>query len=342
MRSSFLDKIGTFFVVSLITVVIWLYAEGENLGEYTLPVMVKFVGPGGTEVAITPRNAESIDVTFRASKSQLNDFNAAIDQGPILLEAPPLSGNDLVQRTIDLDTALDQSALGTIGISIQNTDPPRIDVTAQPVLLEEMPILVEYGDSDDVRFAKPPTTDPVAVSIALPAELARSATGRSVIARLDPADLRRLEIGVPQTLNVPLELPDDLESPWQRITPDRVDVSFTIVKQTDTTPVERVPINLSVPPLMLQRYSIELPIDQMTLPKVVVEGPRDEIERIKSQPTLIRAEIRLTGDDLARGATTATVVIGTPPGVTVVSPPPPITVPVTVTPLNPLNGAATP
>lgn len=342
MRSSFWDKAGTFLVVSLITCLIWLYAEGENLDDYTRSVRVKFVGPGGSELAITPRDTTPVEVTFKASQSQLDDFDQIASQGPILLPAPEASDTGLVSDRVDLATAINRSVLDPIGINILTADPPRVDVTAQPVITEELPVRVEYGDGDDIRFARPPAADPLAVSVALPLELARATTGRSVIARLDPAELRGLEVAVPQTLTVPLELPDDLESIWQRITPDRADISFTVVKQTDTTPVERVPINLSVPPLMLKRYTIELPIDQMTLPKVVVEGPSDEIERIKAQPTLIRAEIRLTGDDLARGVTTATVVIGTPPGVTVVSPPPPITVPVTVTPLNPLNGNTAP
>lgn len=338
MRSSLWDKLETFFVVGLITCLIWLYAEGENLGEYTLPVRVKFIGPGGTNLAITPRDSVTTEVTFKASKSQLAEFNQLIAEGPIALKAPEASDEGLVRETVDLASELNRSALDPIGISILQADPPRTDVTVQPVELVELPVRIEDGGSDDVRFAKPPTADPLAVSVALTARLAQTTTGRSVIARLDPADLRDLEVGVPQTLSVPLELPIDLQNPWQRITPARADISFTIVKQTDTIPVERVPINLSVPPLMLKRYAIELPVDQMTLPKVMLEGPSDTIQRINAQPTLIRAEIRLTGDDLARGVTTATVVISTPPGVTVISPPPPITVPVTVTALTPLNG----
>ena len=77
------DKIETFCVVTLITCLVWLYAEGENLVQYSQPVRVRFVGPVGTDLAITPRELINVDITFRASKSQLADLNALVAKGPI-------------------------------------------------------------------------------------------------------------------------------------------------------------------------------------------------------------------------------------------------------------------
>jgi len=40
-------RLETIIVVTVITVLIWLYAEGENVQRYTRSVMVQFVPPPG-------------------------------------------------------------------------------------------------------------------------------------------------------------------------------------------------------------------------------------------------------------------------------------------------------
>lgn len=328
-----LEKLQTWLVVTVIAVLVWLYAEGEAVDQHQMQLQLRFVPPPGRQLIVEPQAPADPDApvlvwaTFLASTGQMDQVEAIANQGPIEIVVADRPDAETPEQVVVLEEALARSPLGELGVSIVETSPPTVNVWVEPLKTEQVEVLVHTGD---LQLAQPPIPEPLKVPVVVPTRLAEAARNLKVVADLTAIDLSQLEVNEPHTLPaVPLRLPAALEERGVRLERDSVRVNLTIRKQTDSVTLTTVPIHINTPPLVLQRYNIALREDQMVLRDVRLTGPADVIDRIRRKDTRVWAELRPSADELDTGVESLPVYLNAPPAVTVESPLP--QVPVTVT-----------
>ena len=70
-----LNHVGTFGIVTVVTFMVWLYAEDANVVEYTgQTVRLQFAVPEGSDGQITPATPITIEIDFNSSNGQYQQF----------------------------------------------------------------------------------------------------------------------------------------------------------------------------------------------------------------------------------------------------------------------------
>jgi hypothetical protein len=344
-------KIQTYLIVTVFTVLIWLYAEGENVRWHELEVYPQFVAPAGRDLVIEVNEPPRVTARFRCATSQLAQVQAAFAQGVRLemhtdeKDGDPIQDVELASRL----TAL--QAISDLGIVIEETRPATVQVRVESLVSRRVPIAgVVEGD---VQLASPAVVDVAEATVRLPASVARLIDDATRIeARINATNLESLDVNVQHTLEVPLNLPEALRGPYTVLSPVRANVTFRIRDLREKFVIPIVPVLLAGPPVDLGKYRVALDEDNRVLREVAIVGPSDAIDRIRKRDFTVYALLMLNSDELERAATGAQskqVIIQVPAGVTVDTTPDAVNFTVTRAEPSPLvappstgNGPATP
>ncbi len=317
------QSLETALVVTLITLLVWLYAEGRNVTEYVnQPVSVQFVAGNAEGLTIVPDQIQRVLVTFEGSNAMKQMMEERLKTGAIQLTVPETADTTL-PRPMVMKDMLNSSWLAELGIAIMHTDPAVIPVTVRRVVSVPMPVQVSVTG---VELVGQPSVEPSTVNVRMSSSLAELAKTLSLRVRLGEADFVGVPAGVPRVITGRLELPDALQGQEVEFPSRNVAVSVVVRKQTQSVTLPSVPIHLNVPPLVLDRYRILLPEDQLVLRDVTLSGLTDGIESIQSKRFKVWAEIRPTADELDAGVTQFQLYLHIPEGVRVDSAIPRITV----------------
>lgn len=332
------QRIRTGLGVTLVTVLVWLYAEAQavvEMGEY---IQVTFVPSAGQELVIQPEGpqidpeAPQVFARLRGSTRQLDQLRRLRETGPIALEVPPRAEGGPRQENIIVRDALLRSALGELGLNIVEASPPTITLHIEPLTAESMPVRLV---AEDLHLASPPRLEPDTVEVTMPQRLAEEASVLNATARLHEFDLSGLEVDVEHTVSVPVQLPEAIISPWTRVEPERVQVTFTIREQTGTIVKERIRIDLLHSPVLLREYDFDVRDQDLNLLDVELTGPVDVLEQIQEGEIPVTAWVSPSFEVLEEQVgdeptdVELPVRVNVPPDVSVTSPLP--DVPVTVT-----------
>lgn len=308
------EKVETYIVVSIIAVLVWLYAEATVLQEKSgLSVQLRITE--ATEgYAITP-DATTVRVSFRASSGQIQQFNLATSL-PLVHEIDTTGITAKTERTLILDEVLIRAGLGDIGITDLTVEPATINLTLQPLVTLDLPVVVE---TDGLTLNGEPAPEPAVISVTAPLEVIDELRGQSVTAPLVSADAGEGTGLERVATNVPLIFPDalDIRSPWVTAEIRTVRVNYTLAN-ADTVVVGRVPLYINLPVDVQLRYTVR-PQDQTNfLRDVELQGPADIIARIRANdPDLVvRAELSITDLSKIEQTSFERPVIIAPPGVT--------------------------
>ena len=246
-----------------------------------------------------------VQATVRGSSSQLAVFNGLVADGPLRIDVTRETRSPL--RMAD---ALEASALGEIGVNIDDVSPEEMPISVEAIVEATLPVKVQ---AEDVQLAPTPTVTPDHVTVRLPASKLEMAKELSAIASLRDVQLDQFTVGVPQKVDVTVQLPASLQTPWTQVTPQQASVTFTVRKINDVLTLDRVPVLLSVPPQLLTQWRFELDDRNRVLVGVEIAGPSDAIQAIRDHKLDVFAEVRPRTDDLKEGVAKLTaVVLGTP------------------------------
>jgi hypothetical protein len=308
-------KIEVGILVTIVAMLVWLYAEGESLKTETESVRIQFVG--SNDVVIKPRELTGVSVTFSGPNRSVTEFKQLVRQ-PLKVRVEP-DAKSVVQDLVLADALAEDPAVRDLNIQIDATTPARQPVEVERMQEYEARVRLVTGD---VELAGEPQIDPELVTVHMTPTVRAYLEGDLTIeARLsDVADLRQIQPDRPVTRDIRLRPPEAIDLPEQvKIVPRSAQVGFTILKRTDTITLQQpVPIYVRLPVIVSNQYEIVTENEQRLLSEPVeLTGPRSEIEKIQSND--IVAELRLTTDDLERGVTSKTVHITTPPNVSVTS-----------------------
>lgn len=296
------DTLKTGALIGVVTVVTWLFAEAKSITELAIE----------TEIRLD----EGADRTLRysgepwdgAATIRLDGPRTAIDlvsdefaRGVSLpLGAPgvPRSQGDHV---IDLAAALEQNPpLKGSGVSVVGIEPETIAVHIdQMTRLDDIPIRLEIPGVELEREAE---LSPQSVSITLPSEAVAQLGDRpAVIATPSPEDLRLAEEGVRYTFRAPLVPPASVADRSNvSISPSSVQVSIVVRRRVESYTVPFAPVWLLLPPNETERWRVTIPPEDQGIEDVVVTGPSDVIERIRTQQMTVVGVVELTDVELER------------------------------------------
>ena len=298
----------TILVVSLVTLVIWLFAEGENVRRDTVVATVQVVPPANSNIVAwvqgdTPWDGR-VNVTLSGPTIGIDNVRARLRQ-PILL-TPGMEGFNPApgDHTLELRTLLRSVPdIRETGVSVEETEPRTIVAHADVLQMIEIPVRVEVAAAE-LDGAPEPNVSRVQVQIP---SLARSriTPDTALILRLGPELLATLARGRRETVQaVPFELPPELTGVRGfRLSVPTARVSLTLKERTTSWTIPSVPVQIRIAPGQLTRYRVAIPETDQFLRDVKVTGPSEEIAKIRAGELRVIAMITLSDRDLTSGIT---------------------------------------
>tara|TARA_R110002111_G_scaffold63836_1_gene105244 strand:- start:104 stop:1156 length:1053 start_codon:yes stop_codon:yes gene_type:complete len=330
-KGALLESLETVLVVTVITALIWLYAEGETIISQNRTVQIKFVAPT-TGLAITVLGEDpgttttSVSATIQASSGDWARISEWTKTQTVEIEVqPPPPATYENEQTINLLDALNNSPLAEARAFVKEVSPASTTVRVQKLEVVEMGMIVEPGElelSKDPLEA--PTFDPEKVQVQMPSKdaiLVRS-LNLKLTAHLDRRkDSDTLVEDTQKTASVELSLPTELQNkPHVTLNQETVNVTFILDKLSKEIQLDRVQVRLNISD-ELTKYIFEIdPGTQRFIP-VTLKGDEDIINKIEQDPDLVRAQITIKHSDLQEEPPySAPLYIDVPEGVTILDP----------------------
>ncbi len=276
------QKAVTYALVTIITVLVWLYAEAENVKVHEEnAVEVLIVGAKTQAIELERAQPLRVSVQFRCAAGQLAELRRLRRQ-PFSIDVADM---DEGEQTIELKPrlALDQR-IADLGVAVESVDPSRVRATITNLTPVEMEIVAESGGQRLEAVVDPPHA-----TVLVPSRRADTARTMALIAIVDDRDLADLDEGEHPIANVTVTVPAYLREQTIMDLPDAVSVRVTVRKQEKTI-TRSVPIYVLGPPLVHVDFKIVPEEDVVT---VDLTGPVETIERIDSNDIPVWAELHV-------------------------------------------------
>ena len=314
------DTVVNVLIVSLVTLVIWVWAAGETSETLVLfNQQINIEPSSGSATLVRPNTIHGVRVELRgparAVQRMGREFASLTTVSVGMAGVPAIGG----QHTIDLATVvrgiIDRTGLP---VTVVGTQPEMSEVdivlrSTQPV--DILPLLGEGVTSTGTI-----TAEPAIGSITLPSELAAQGP-IELIARVTQQMLEGHTPGQRVILKVEVSLPAALQQYEESIDfePREVDVSVALLSASTELSIPSVPVQIAAPPADLERYTISIAQGDGFLRDVLVRGPPETIQAIADGALSVVAFVHLTSDDLVKLVSERPVSMWRlPPGVTVV------------------------
>ena len=281
--------------VTVLTILIWLWAAGQTKHETSLTTTIRFRPPEGSMSTVSPEFA-SITLTLAGPRSAVETAKAECANG-LDLTIAETDGSIVLSNMADHINAIEEIKL--TGAEAIVAEPTSFKLEIQTMVTLEAavePVLQNMIVSGDV------TVDPATVIIQVPKsvrdELPDAITVQAVVS--DSA-LEQLLPGVVHTRDAVIRLPHSLDVPDVTVTPSRVTLTFKIQTKTQLAVLPQVRVILAGPPEDYAAFTIALP--RKSIADVTVEADNEIIEAIKSGDYTVFAVVRLSSRDMEQGIT---------------------------------------
>lgn len=314
-------SVRSFGLVTLITVLVWLYAEGQDVTIFTSDITVELPAQVDDltvmEFADDSRSVK-LTVEFRGASAQLSDLKRQLNGLLVLpigpgdlptgVESVPLDMARLLARatvTSGEEGGAKAKTVADLGVSVAKVEPATVN--ARVIKLGEIDATVVI-DSEGAQLSANRRSDPPVVRITAPQSLiSQYATSPDAIrayAKLTQELLKNIPPGLEQVLSSVQVVPSEVfsRSRHVHVKPATVDVTFTIESQQGSAKLE-APVPVWRFGQLLGEYRMTLAEDDQLIKDAVITGPRELIDRIRAKdPTLrVVARLDLTGDDILPG-----------------------------------------
>ena len=315
-KGSVLDLIQTFVIVTIVTLLVWLFADTQIVKVYeNQQLWVEFFSPN-EDLVIEPANEKDripalVLLSYRASSGEKAELDKRLSN-TIRIEVSEKP--DEPEQTIILKEEIDKALTNKRGLTLIKTEPPTLRLIVERLQTEELPIEIDLQDVREIQFHKYPIAEPDTVKMTIRASLAQELQGLKAIAVLKKSDLTT-EVGVEHTVpNVPIQMPETLKGRWTDRKPSTVAVNYAILERADTELVKTVPITLMGPPPLFDEFKIEVSESERVL-ELNLRGPADIIEDIKTDQTKIHAVIWLKRSEVEIGRKSYPLIIVASPDI---------------------------
>lgn len=306
------NRIKSISLVTIITLVIWVFAEAESLRTKQISAEVSFQSePSGERVIDVPEGQGwrgRIELTVEGSAAGLDRLQSRLSRQAIKL-IPGMDGVpvDPGEPTVDLKLALRAHPdLREVGATITKTDPATVRVRIDRMVVRDLRVEVQApdGELDGV-----PETRPATVKVRMPAaEAASLGADAPAVAKLDGPMLQKLVAGRVETITgVPVSLPAWANNGRARIEPPSVDIQLKLRSRTAAYTVPSVPVQVRLAAVELGKWDVDVPESDRFIRDVKVTGPSDLVNQVRSGEIKVVATVSLAFEELERGVTTKEV-----------------------------------
>ena len=299
------DRILEYILVMLVTVLIWLYAEGAIVQEYptdgTRSVTVK-VQVENPDLVILEEPTTEVQLQFRGSAGEISKLEAKLSGG---LTLRPEISEPGEQRPVLRDLVMESPELADLHVNLLNNHQPRALKFTVDRMVSRQVNLVFVPKVDLV----PDTLkiNPQQVQVRLPQILA-DRLGPNPSFEVEPVDdLLSLPQGVPLAsrvarVQIPAELAATPYSSFISIKPSQVELAFTIDRKEVEAKLELVEVKHMLPDQAVGKYRVILSKDSKVLRNVTIIGPSALVEDAKQRKVRVDAFLALDIDRLGREA----------------------------------------
>jgi hypothetical protein len=296
------ERVRMIVIVSIVTAVVWLFAEGESLTTRTESVRVQFVADEGDRDEIRVRVADGFQgtATLELTGSQVGIEAARRSLGTVIEFTPADLGfpiSDGVYQ-VDLASAIASSDLMTgIGVKVTAATPARIAL--EYTLLESIQVDIE-PIIPGLDISGEAVVEPARASVRVPAGLSQAVRDDiRVIARVPEAQLQSVQEGIQLSRAVTLSLDDASRQirDVELLSSSRATVRFTVESTAVEQDLSSVPVWIVVPPSLSEQWSVQLDANQTVL-RARIRGPREAIARISTSETPLIAVVSLDANEM--------------------------------------------
>ncbi|RMH10845.1 MAG: hypothetical protein D6695_10675 [Planctomycetota bacterium] len=314
-----LARVRTGLVVTIITLLVWILAEGQTLRVQGASAQVRFeTGSSQRIVRVDPNEGFDgmIELRVSGSMTRLEDLAEALREPLTVnvdLSAPVGTG----KRVLDLRDAIRSTRpFEKSGLSLLEVTPRFVQVEVDELVEREIPVRVELPD---VQLEGAPRAEPDTVTYVLPRSVSEAMDPEQAFVRavVQPQQLANLPTGRAQRIESVRLVPSAAlaESWYARTSAAQVAVLLTLRSRTSTEVLPSVPVQIRVAPAELERFHIFVPENDRFLHDVTIRGPSTLIERIRTDPSVRPvAVVSLDFEELERAVTSKEAVITFPTG----------------------------
>lgn len=313
------ERLRSILAVAVLTLVVWVWADLEQTGESEDPMPVRLTVPAG--YVLRSAMPDRVLVRYKGPLGEIQDLKASA--------ADKVCRFDLTEADLKTGRIVLQARDGLRHLAARRVAVSDIKDDVEGVPDGEIHVMVDRLVTVRVRV-EPRITGAVAtVATAQPAEVsARVAesefTSLPEVKRFVVAPLAVSSMPADQMIEqeVPLDRriggADGIEAVFD---PPIVKITARLESTMATKALGRLPILVSAPPDVLNRYRIVFQPETPAWVEVTVMGPGPDIERLNPQE--VRVQLNLTADDKPDPGSWLPgkpVVIGLPPGVKLAKP----------------------
>jgi hypothetical protein len=320
------SKLWAAALAAMVALVVWFFAEGESVSSRTVVVSVSFpLEPVGDLLVRPDAGFKGVVRVTLEGTTRTIDLAAAAVGGEIQLKpgspgVPDAPG----QQSVDLREALGSlPKLKGLGSTLAQVEPKAVVVNVVKLATKEVPVTVELGA--EIPLDVEPTCSPAVVTVRVPADKVGALSNQTpAVAVVGGAELRRILArgnavfanGGMQIVQGLVRAPDaSMGIEPILISPEQVTVTLRLKRTVATLKMPTVPVWVCLPSTEDSgKWIVE--VQDKVVTDVTLTGPAEELERIRSGEIAVRAVVELSGEDLAKAATSkAATFPGLPPGV---------------------------
>ncbi len=296
----------TIIAVTLVTILVWLFAEARSVQQTTQRVRLAFGDPTGQRIVrvIDPTWTGSVIVTLAGPSASISEAGAWADSARNVTPGAPGFPEDEGEQSVDMQRVLQNDPrLLELGLRVESVEPPLVRVGVEAVL--PAPGIPVIADISGVALSGPPAIEPAQVQVRAPrhiiAKLQELEGGAHVRALLPPSARNTLQEGVQATITSILSLPfevDPIDAAFVTIEPAQANITMRVRLRTSTYVVPSAPVWVRMQPNETDLWKVTIHPEDQLLTDITLTGPSDVIREIEEGGHPVMAVIMLTDVDL--------------------------------------------
>ena len=314
-RAGILGALKTLLAVIPLTILIWAYAEREEVekGGLTVQIRLHSSSPDYLVRTMDPLpSAQIITVNIEGSRAKVEKVRSRGGSDQRIVDiAVPADLPEGKTTPLALQQQLEDAPIfKDNGIAVKSCVPASIDVRID--LLESVTARPGLRPGVGSRIIGKIVFDPPVVTLRGPRSLLRDPA--SLIVYADPPQSDIPTSAINHTIpDVPVRLgrSDDAIT----ITPSTVKISIEVKESNVPYLIPTVPVFVRMPSTMQDRYRVTFPHDA-SMSRITVVGPEEQIAKLRDEKFAPEATLNILTDDV-RGTLPRAPTYTLPPDVTV-------------------------